>query len=107
MSLLDDFPKIDKAVMRFALAMQYKLNKNQHKPCPDMNPDGTGRTWKQCDLHWLLMRIREETIELEKALWDGSRNGIILETADVGNFAMMIHDIVSGCTDEDSLLETE
>lgn len=101
MSLVRDFPKIDKAVMRFALTMQHKLDKNQSKPCPTMNPDGKGRTWKDCDLHWLLMRLREETLELETALWSGDRDGIIEESGDVGNFAMMVHDIVSACNEQE------
>lgn len=94
--------KLDLAVANFANTMQYKLDKNKHKPCPQMNPEKLGRTWEGCDLHWLLLRLREETIELEKALWDGSRDDVIMEAADVGNFAMMIHDIVSGTTESGS-----
>ena len=89
---------IEPAVANFANTMQYKLDKNLNKPCPQMNPNKMMRTWKDCDLHWLLMRLREETIELEKALWAGDRDGIILESADCGNFSMMIHDIVSKTT---------
>ena len=89
---------VEQAVLEFAQTMQHKLDKNKNKPCPQMNPRKMGRTWKKCDLHWLLMRLREETIELEKVLWAGDRVAIILEAADVGNFAMMIHDIVSGTT---------
>lgn len=87
---------VEPAVASFAETMQHKLDKNRNKPCPIMNPAKMVRTWKHCDLHWLLMRLREETNELEKALWEGDRAGVILESADVGNFAMMIHDIVSG-----------
>ena len=86
---------VEAAVSHFANTMQHKLDKNKCKPCPQMNPNKMGRTWKDCDLHWLLLRLREETIELEEALWAGNREGIIMEAADVGNFAMMIHDIVS------------
>ena len=89
---------VEVAVSHFANTMQHKLDRNKHKPCRQMNPNKMGRTWKDCDLHWLLMRLREETIELEKALWAIDRDGIILEAADVGNFAMMIHDIVSKTT---------
>ncbi len=92
---------IEPAVASFAETMQYKLDKNRHKPCPRMNPDKQGRTWKHCDLHWLLMRLREETIELEKAMWAGDRDAIILESGDAGNFSMMIHDIVSGTTESE------
>lgn len=89
---------IQESVKKFTDTMQFKLDKNKHKPCEIMNVDDEGRTWDQCDPHWLLMRIREETIELEKALWksygadDNNAGAIILECADIGNFAMMIHD---------------
>ncbi len=81
-------------VKQFAERMQYKLDKNKDKPCDGMNPEGGGRTWKHCNLYWLLLRLREETIELEKAL-EGDRRGddVLDEAADVGNFAMMIFDV--------------
>ena len=87
------------AVRKFASTMQHKLDKNKHKPCEQMNPNETERTWEECDPHWLLMRLREETIELEQAIWksygasDNNTEAVMCECADVGNFAMMIHDI--------------
>lgn len=96
------------AITHFARNMQTKLDRNKNKPCPEMNPDGKGRTWKHCKLQWLLQRLREETTELEetlKKLEEAKRLGcservltnvasdVMFEAADVGNFAMMIHDI--------------
>ncbi len=88
---------MDEVVKKFAENMQHKLDKNKHKECPKMNPDGKGRTWKDCDLSWLLYRLRQETLELESALYNTDRDLVIEETADVANFAMMIHDNVSAC----------
>ena len=82
------------AIQNFAETMQHKLDINKDKECDKMNPDGAGRKWDKCDLYWLLMRLREETLELEKALYETDREGVIEEAADVGNFAMMIHDNV-------------
>lgn len=86
---------IDPAILKFAETMQRKLDKNKDKKCAEMNPDGKGRTWKDCDLTWLLRRLREETLELDEALYNTDRENVIEEAADVGNFAMMIHDIAS------------
>jgi NTP pyrophosphatase (non-canonical NTP hydrolase) len=84
---------METAVKRFALTMQQKLDKNKYKECDEMNPDGTGRKWDKCSFEWLLYRLREETLELEKAIRCGyGREEIMDEAADVGNFAMMIHD---------------
>lgn len=94
---------IENAVVRFAAAMQYKLDLNKFKSCDKMNPDGKGRTWISCDLQWLLSRLRKETTELEAALKTGNRDDISKEAADVGNFAMMIHDNVSPRTETGSL----
>lgn len=84
------------SILEFAKSMQHKIDKNEHKECDKMNPDGKGRTWKNCDIYWLLYRLRQETLELEKAMSDLDSDGIIKECADVGNFAMMIHDITLG-----------
>ncbi len=86
--------EMEDAVKKFAESMQIKLDKNKYKECDKMNPDGKGRSWKDCDIYWLLYRLRQETLELEAALYNTNRDGVIEETADVGNFAMMIHDIV-------------
>lgn len=103
------FEKIDKGVeclslsaeqfklMKIAELMQYKLDKNKYKECAVMNPDGNGRTWDKCDVRWLLMRLREEVDEIEKALNDNEAPiEIAKECADACNFSMMIADRVGG-----------
>ncbi len=89
---------IDPAIQEFAKTMQFKLDKNKDKECGKMNPDGKGRSWKHCDLYWLLYRLRQETLELEEALYNTDSASVISEAADVGNFAMMIHDIAKETT---------
>lgn len=87
--------RMEDAITRFALNMQEKLDKNKHKECSEMNPDEMGRRWEHCNFFWLLYRLREETLELEEALrneLDYDYEKIMNEAADVGNFAMMIHD---------------
>ena len=86
---------MDDAVLKFAQTMQVKLDKNKYKECSTMNPHSEGRKWNHCGFFWLLDRLREETMELEEALrQEPNRNydAIMKEAADVGNFAMMIHD---------------
>lgn len=85
--------EIDSCVMALARSMQFKLEKNKDKECNVMNPDGKGRGWEHCDPAWLLMRLRKEAGEVEDALSHRSWENIMLECADVANFAMMIHDI--------------
>ena len=88
---------MDKQVEKIAELMQHKLDKNKHKECAVMNPDGKGRRWDKCDVRWLLMRLREETYEIEKALNDNEEPiEVAKECADVCNFAMMIADNVGG-----------
>lgn len=94
---------MDEAVRKFAEDMQRKLDKNKDKECDKMNPDGKGRSWKDCDFYWLLYRLRQETLELEAALNNTNREGVIEEAADVGNFAMMIHDNILA-TNPESLI---
>ena len=86
--------KLDDCVLRFAVRMQHKLNKNKHKACIKLNPTGVGRSWMSCDYQWLLYRLRQETLELEEALYSQPEN-ITDEAADVANFAMMIFDKMS------------
>lgn len=64
---------------RFIDAMVYKLAKNAHK----------GR-WEAMDLAAALGRLRDEVTELDEAI-DVKRNmvEILLEAADVANFAMI------------------
>lgn len=81
------------AVHRFARDMQFKLDKNEHKPCPIMFAHGLHkRTWTDCDPRWLIRRARMELLELEEELERGDVREAQLECADVGNFMMMLHD---------------
>ncbi len=80
-------------VIEFAKTMQFKLDKNKHKACDIMNPDGKGRHWRHCDIEWLLGRLGEETIELKEAIdLNKGSHEIRKECGDIGNFAMMVHD---------------
>ena len=85
--------ELDLPIRHFAESMQRKLDMNKHKECPKMNPNNKGRSWEKCSLSWLLYRLRQETLELEEALGNVDVDAIINESADIGNFAMMIHDI--------------
>lgn len=82
-------------VLAFAQDMQFKLNKNERKPCPEMNPLGERRTWPQCEAAWLIRRARMELAELEQELERGDVAEARLECADVANFMMMLHDNLS------------
>ncbi|EJR71386.1 hypothetical protein JDS76_26155 [Bacillus cereus] len=74
----------------FAEQMESKLQENDHKG-----------GWKDCDLQWLVKRLKEEVNELELALKDFPisfneySENVIKESADVSNFSMMIADIVN------------
>ena len=86
---------MDSCVIEYAKRMQYKLDKNKHKECPTMNPDGKGRGWEKCMYTWLWGRIADEHKELFDSLKEGGASGrenALNECADIGNFAMMIHD---------------
>lgn len=81
-------------VLAFAHLMEAQLKANDHKP-----------GWKGEDWYPLLMRMREETIELHEALIPGSRTDLPAwwkrvgsEAADVANFAMMIADVCGALT---------
>lgn len=76
----------------FVIRMQFKLDLNKDKDCSQMNPRNKGRSWKKCSHRWLLYRLRQETLELEKALACGTKREIEDEAADVANFAMFIYD---------------
>lgn len=88
--------KLDDCILEFAKRMQYKLDKNKHKECNTMNPDGKGRGWSHCKIEWLIKRARQEMCELEDAFYDVTnterKEEIMNECADVANFAMMIFD---------------
>lgn len=84
---------ISAPVLRFAERMQYKLDKNQHKDCPGLNPNGMGRDWKNCSDDFLMARMEDEKQELKGALcYAKDKDNSKSECADVANFAMMIFD---------------
>ena len=77
--------KLSKAVAEFANSMQHSLRDNRHKS-----------GWKKgtCSLTYLLGALKKEVDELEESLrlLDKSPERVMIEAADVANFAMMIHD---------------
>lgn len=60
-------------------AMIYKLHHNAHK----------GK-WEDLDLEYACHRLDEENAELREALTQGNTVEVILESADVANFALII-----------------
>ena len=81
------------AVLAFADAMEHKLRANDHKG-----------GWSECEVEYLLERLRAETKELTAAARDhrfrtlkpAEAEAVLHEAADVANFAMMIADICGG-----------
>lgn len=65
-------------------AMRYKLKKNAHK----------GR-WEDLTIADAIRRLREEVIELEEAASRDSEIEIILEAADVANFALIVANLAT------------
>ena len=89
---------IRKEVQWFAKKMEEKLARNDYKSgWKGYDKDGK-QNWKEgCSVEWLFFKLSEEIGELSKelrALLAGSKTDefIILECADVANFAMMIAD---------------
>jgi NTP pyrophosphatase (non-canonical NTP hydrolase) len=79
--------EIREEVKWFSEQMENKLKANDDKG-----------GWSNCDLFWLVDRLKEEVDELENSLYNyrsliGTKLEIIEEASDVGNFAMMIADI--------------
>lgn len=72
----------EKELKQFIDAMRYKLKKNEHK----------GK-WEDLNLSTAISRLKDELLELEEAISRGSEIEIILEAADVANFAMMVANI--------------
>lgn len=83
--------ELRKEVQEFAEAMEMQLLKHDDRP-----------GWKDCNTHWLWLRIKQELDELRELLFD--ENGklqekinitkVLLEAADVANFCMMIADVI-------------
>lgn len=73
---------IEQELHVFIDAMLYKLEKNKHK----------GK-WENQSLISLVSRLEGEMDELAKAIDDHSTTDILMEAADIANYAMMIADI--------------
>jgi NTP pyrophosphatase (non-canonical NTP hydrolase) len=78
-------------VVKFAEVMEKKLQDNEHKG-----------GWENCSIDFLTYRLRQETAELFEALTlfhrmpnEQTRKLVEDECGDVGNFAMMIQDLVN------------
>lgn len=69
-------------LQRFFDAMIYKLRRNKNK----------GR-WEDLDLTSALARLEEEVRELKEALAEGSSIEVLMEAADVANFALIVANI--------------
>lgn len=72
---------IDAALNDFVVHMSHKLLLTRHRP-----------HWSDSTTAFLLKRLKDEVVELEKAYKDDKRKDIVRECADVANFAMMIAD---------------
>ena len=68
-----------KEVKAFAAMMEYKLKKNDHKG-----------NFENTDVDFLLKRLKEEVNELEIAIKSESYFEVMLEAADVANFACIL-----------------
>lgn len=80
-------PRIDDLTPRLKLffeAMLYKLARNVHK----------GR-WEDLNLQTSVARLKGETHELVAAIDSGNSVEILMEAADVANFAMIVADIAT------------
>ena len=75
--------KIRESVLFFAAEMDKKLRENDHKG-----------DWLDLPLDYLMNRLYQEVNELFRSIQQGDNKNTIKEAADVGNFAMMIADIV-------------
>jgi phosphoribosyl-ATP pyrophosphohydrolase len=69
------------AVVAFARAMEAKLVKNSHK-----------RGWSDSSLGWLAAKAVEEASEVLLAIEAGDPEATMGDSADLGNYAMMIWD---------------
>lgn len=78
----DELADLRPDLQRFFDAMVYKLRRNKSK----------GR-WEDLDLEKTVDLIREEVDELEDSISEGSSMEILMEAADVGNFAMITANI--------------
>ncbi|RJP48764.1 MAG: hypothetical protein C4586_08600 [Anaerolineaceae bacterium] len=92
--------KLSEPVMRYANAMQLKLNKNAHKGGWIRYDNRGRRIWAPEDVRFLLNKLKEEHDELiaevEKYLSNPCMyqgNNLLKEAADNGNISMMLADV--------------
>jgi len=91
------------AVRAFAKLMEDKLAKNDHKgDWAHPSPNHLHYTFSP---HDLLARLKEEVTELEQAIENGEGAvAIALEAADIGNFGLMVSDVVGGLSGDGSVI---
>lgn len=76
----EDFLYIGPLVQQFSQEMQRKLNANSHKG-----------GWDEMPYRAMIRRLKQEVAELEEEIRNGCNpERVILESADVGNFAAFI-----------------
>lgn len=78
----DNLKDHEPELQRFFDAMVFKLSKNSHK----------GK-WEDSHLPAIRSRLSDEIAELDQAMQEGNIIEIILEAADVANFALILADI--------------
>ena len=74
----DELKAEEQRIKRFFDAMMYKLRKNAHK-----------KGFDQADIAHCMVRLQDEHIELAKAIEEGNSIEIVLEGADVANWALI------------------
>lgn len=74
----DELEALRPDLQRYWDAMVYKLRRNKHK----------GR-WADLDLNDTMAKLDGEIVEMRDAVGEGSSMEILMEAADVGNFAMI------------------
>lgn len=74
----DELEALRPDLQRYWDAMVYKLRRNKHK----------GR-WADLDLADTMAKLDGEIVEMRDAVGEGSSMEILMEAADVGNFAMI------------------
>ena len=91
--------KLSEPVLRYANAMQLKLNKNAHKGGWIRYDKRGRRIWSPDDVQFLVEKLKEEHAELLEEvsrylsnpfMYQG--NNLLKEAADIGNISMMIAD---------------
>lgn len=71
----------EKELIPFVDAMRYKLANNKYRG---------QRRWEEDGIGVIMDRLRREVDELAEAIRGGNTAEIMMEGADVGNFAMMV-----------------